>query len=106
MQMSKRGAVVPLVVLTTAGILLILGFVTVFGYRSMVRQEMQAAADAAAHAGAALLCWDENCYTDAELAVVRVLQGQTVHGSLGAGARSFMEGGAALAGPGIPRWGI
>ena len=72
-------------VLLSLALTVLLGFLALglnMGYRKTIITELETAADAAAHAGAGVLCPEIECYEDALQAVRQVLQRHVVHGNL------------------------
>ncbi len=79
----EQGISVVLVALLLPVLFIFLGFVVFVGYSSLVRNELQSAADAAAHAGATILCSTRECFTGSRDTVAWTISHHIAHSRFG-----------------------
>lgn len=96
---GSRGIFIPIFAFVTVAAFFLLAALLSYGYRSAKVSELQAAADAAAHTGAALLCWDGACWEDS----LRAASGVLEHQSDGAIA---LNAGNRVTTASIPTWSV
>ncbi len=71
---NQSGAILPLAVLIVAVLLLVLISVITLGHRALLRAELQATVDAAAHAGASVMCSSTSCWDFTKKSVVAIIR--------------------------------
>ena len=101
---SEQGVALLLGVFLIGALLTLVGIILASGYRNLVKTELQTASDAAAHAGASILCATKQCWSDARIAAAQVLEQQSAHSSPGHTKSLAFEFDAATAGVHASTW--
>lgn len=103
-QGHQQGVIFVLVAMMILIFVTMVAIIINVSYSNIVRSELQIAADAAAHAGAAQLCSTQTCWEHARQAAVKTLGQHVVHGRMADKARFspnlFDAGGSPLG----PKW--
>lgn len=84
---AERGASILMVALALPALLLIVALVLLAGHAGLVRTELRAAADAAAHAGATVLCSTRECFKSARDTAAWTIAQHIAHSRPGASPR-------------------
>lgn len=80
---KEDGVVVPVLILCVLTLFFFAGILIFTGFHAQVRGELQAAVDAASHAGASKLCSQKHCWAEARLAAAEVLKRHSAHKNFG-----------------------